>query len=314
MRVLVTGATGFIGRRLVSQLLAANVDIVGLAFDEGAENQLAYATDSGANQDVDIIQVDLRQPDATSRAVAFVSPDKVVHLAAAGVADPEIEPELALNHNVQGTLNLLYACFHNMELETPPSQFITIRTPGESKPFNAYVASKAAAWSFCQMFARRYGWPILGAMIFQAYGPGQPSHTFVQAALRSALAGQDFAMTSGTQGRDWIFLSDVVYGLVAALGTKLPPGESVELGTGQRTSLLDVAKLAYELAGRGGQPLAGALPDRTGEDIDVVANVTRTNEMLVWRPQVGLKQGLSLLLDDLRVKDQKKTAGRCRLS
>ena len=102
-------------------------------------------------------------------------------------------------------------------------------------------------------------------MIFQAYGPGQPSHTFVQAALRSALAGQDFAMTSGVQSRDWIFLNDVTDGLVAILDKDLQPGKSVELGTGRGTTLLDVAELAYQLVGHGGRPLIGALPDRTGD-------------------------------------------------
>jgi UDP-glucose 4-epimerase len=314
MRVLVTGATGFIGRRLVPQLLAANVEIVSLAFDDGAEMQSTFTTESASNLDIDVIQVDLRQSDATSKAVTLVSPKKVVHLAAAGVANPEIEPDIALDHNVHGTLNLISACFQNKDLETPPQQFITIRTPGESKPSNGYVASKAAAWSFCQMFARRYGWPIVGAMIFQAYGPGQPSHTFVQAALRSALAGQDFVMTSGVQSRDWIFLNDVTDGLVAILDKDLQPGKSVELGTGRGTTLLDVAELAYQLVGHGGRPLIGALPDRTGEDIEVVADVARTGELLGWRPQITLEQGLQLLLEDISGRAQRKTAGGGRLS
>lgn len=311
MRVLVTGATGFIGRRLVPQLRAAGADVIGLAFDEGAEDQSVVPF---PNLDADVIQVDLRKPHAAGRTVAFVRPDRVIHLAAAGVANPAIEPEVALSHNVNGTLNLLNACFRNRDLPTPPRQFMTIRTPGESKPSNAYVASKAAAWSFCQMFARRYGWPIVGAMVFQAYGPGQPSHTFVQAALRSALAGQDFAMTSGQQCRDWIFLNDVVDGLVSTLGRELPPGESAELGTGRATSLLAVAELAYRLAGRGGQPLAGALPNRAGEHVDVVADVARSSELIGWRAQISLSEGLGLLLESMIREDQKKTAGEGRLS
>ena len=158
------------------------------------------------------------------------------------------------------------------------------------------------------MFARRYGWPIVGAMIFQAYGPGQPSHLFVQAALRSAIAGQDFAMTSGVQRRDWIFLGDVIDGLAAALNKELPPGESVDLGTGRRTSLLDVAELAYHLVGRGGRPLPGALPDRAGEDINMVADVARTGKLLGWMPKISLEDGLCLLIDSI-IGDQKKTAG-----
>ena len=149
------------------------------------------------------------------------------------------------------------------------------------------------------MYARRNRWPIVGATVFQAYGPGQPAHTFVQAALRAALGGQDFAMTSGNQSRDWIFLSDVVDGLAATLVAQLSPGDSLDLGTGRRTSLLDVATLAYRLVGRGGAPIPGALTDRAGEEGGLTADVDRTSEALGWTPHVTLEQGLSLVIQSM---------------
>lgn len=298
MRLLITGATGFIGRALVQRLYASGAELVGLALDEDI-SQSRFSSIAGSSPDIHVLPVDLRLSEAISQAVTRIRPDQVVHLAAAGVTNPAIDPKIALEHNTQGTLNLLNACFQNPNLGSAPRKLIVIRTPGESKPSNAYVASKAATWSFCQMYARRYRWPIAGARIFQAYGPGQPAHTFIQAALRAALAGEDFSMTSGDQARDWIYLSDVVDGLIAILNAQLSPGASLDLGTGRRTSLLDVATLAYRLVGRGGAPVPGALADRAGEGIDQVAGVARTNEALGWKPQITLEEGLNLVLQSL---------------
>lgn len=288
MRVLVTGATGFIGRLLVDRLAGMGAAVCGLALE-----------DEDVRLDIELHPVDLRQPTATAQVVSHVRPERVVHLAAAGVANPAIDPFAALHHNVEGTLNLLHASFQNPELDRPPRQVIVIRTPGESSPANAYVASKAATWSYCQMFARRSGWPIVGAMVFQAYGPGQPAHTFVQAAARAALAGEDFAMTSGRQVRDWIYVSDVVDGLVALLERELAPGDSVELGTGRGTTLLDVAQRIYQLAGGAGRPMPGALTDRAGEEINRIADMALTGRKIDWLPQVTLDDGLRLVLEAL---------------
>lgn len=295
MRVLITGATGFVGRLLVPRFIAADIEPVGLAL----KNDIAKYESWAEKQGLDLVPADLRSAAMTADIVAQVQPDRVVHLAAAGVANPTITSSLALEHNVHGTINLINAAFHNPALANPPAQLMVIRTPGENHPANAYTASKAAAWSFCQMYAWRYGWPIIGAMIFQAYGPYQPAHTFVQAALRSALAGADFAMTSGKQTRDWIYIGDVVAGLLAATATNLLPGASVDLGTGVPTSLLDVANIVYALVGRGGAPNVGAIPDRAGEEISQVADVSRSAKLLNWQPQIELADGLRLVLNSL---------------
>jgi nucleoside-diphosphate-sugar epimerase len=162
---------------------------------------------------------------------------------------------------------------------------------------NVYAASKAAAWNFCQMYGRTQNWPIHGAMIYQAYGPYQPNHTLIPAAIATAKAGQDFAMTSGTQQRDWIHVSDVAAGLTAMMNAQLPPGTTVDLGTGQLTSLADVVRQIFALANNGGQPKIGALPDRPGEDSRQVADAARTEALIGWKTAVPLSDGLTSILE-----------------
>lgn len=109
-------------------------------------------------------------------------------------------------------------------------------------------------------------------------------------------------MTSGEQARDWIDVGDVVGGLQAALAADLSPGSSVDLGTGQATSVADVVRLVYALAERGGRPLIGTLPSRPGETAVQLANVTQTKQMIGWETAVGLREGLQRTLAQLATR------------
>jgi nucleoside-diphosphate-sugar epimerase len=211
-----------------------------------------------------------------------------------GVADPFLALDTALRHNLYGTINLLRAAFGSFEEGAPPARVIVARTPGELTSMNHYAASKAAAWQICRMYARTQGWPIYGAMIFQAYGPGQPAHSLIPSAIRSARLGQDFPMTGGTQERDWIYVGDVAEGLNAALGADLEPGCTFDLGTGQATSLVEVVQEIYRQIGLGGEPRPGVLPSRQGEEARQLGDANKTARLINWRPTVPLSEGLLL--------------------
>lgn len=297
-RILVTGATGFIGQHLVAHLLASGREVSILVREAYGMGQPLPPALAAHRSQLQLVYADLRNLALTARAVRQAAPETVIHLAAAGVTDPFLAVETALRHNLTGTLNLLRACFPGRGATGHPvSQCIVGRTPGELVAMNPYAASKAAAWQFCQMYARTHAWPIHGAMIFQAYGPGQPAHTLVAAALAAALAGQDFPMTAGTQARDWIYVADVVRGLAALLGTDIAPGTTVDLGTGELTAVAEVVGRIYALVGRGGQPRLGALPSRPGEAPVQRANSQQTRQLLHWQAAIPLETGLKSMIE-----------------
>lgn len=290
--ILLTGATGFIGQAVAVAL--AQHPAVQLTLLVREVYGLGTPLPAGLTpyrEKFSLVYADLRTPSLVNRAVQEARPDVVLHLATQGTTDPLIAPEVALRHNLMGTLHLLQACF---EKNVPPQRVILARTPGELVHLNVYSASKAAAWHFAQMYSQTRAWPIVGAMIFQAYGPGQPERTLIPAAVRSALAGEDFPMTAGTNTRDFVYLPEVVEGLVKmALAAELPAGVTVDFGTGVSTSLLEVVQQIYQLVGRGGRPLPGVLPTRPGEQNLPVANITHTQQYLNWHPTTLLPAGLT---------------------
>jgi nucleoside-diphosphate-sugar epimerase len=292
-RILITGATGFIARALVPRLLE-DAEVTLLLLEEFGSGIPLPSPLNRLRPQLNMVYADLRNYQLTARALRQARPDKVVHLAAVGVSDPFLSVNTALSHNVTGTLNLLRACFESDGLDV--SQVIVARTPGERTAMNVYAASKAAAWSFCKMYARTAHWPIQGAMIFQAYGPHQPSHLLVPAALQAALAGEDFPMTSGEQEKDWIYIDDIVGGFQALLNSDLPPGTTVELGSGRATRVIDVVEEIFRIVDRGGRPIFGAIPNRPGEDPRQIAEAERTATLINWRAELSLSDALRRLV------------------
>lgn len=296
MHVLVTGATGFIGRNFVQHLLQHKIKTTVLVREAyGSEKPFPEPLNTLRPQ-FNVVYADLRNYRLTSRAATEASPTHIVHLAAAGVTSPFLPVETSLRHNLHATINLLRACFESKIIWAGPAQIIMARTPGEWTAMNVYAAGKAAAWQFCRMFARTERWPIHGGMIFQAYGPGQNRNNLIPAAIRAALADEDFPMTSGKQARDWIYLEDIVEGLFAALDKSIPPGTTFELGTGQCTSVAEVVETIYRLSNSNGLPKTGVLPSRPGEDPVQIADSEATQELIGWRAKTTLEQGLCRLL------------------
>jgi dTDP-glucose 4,6-dehydratase len=300
MRVLVTGATGFIGRSLVARLVTVGDTAVTALVREHHTQRPLPPTLEAIRSQIDFVFADLRHLQQTKRAVRKAQPDVIFHLAAAGVNDPFLPIDTALSHNLYGTLNLLRAVFEAGPDIPWPRQLLIGRTPGEVSAMNHYAASKVAAWQFCRMYARTRGWPVAGVMIFQAYGPGQAERRLLPSAMRAALDGQDFPMTAGHQQRDWIYVADVVEGLLAVQKAGLNPGTTVDLGSGELHSLANVVRRVYALVNGKGRPLFGAVPSRPGEEATQRADIVRTKDLTGWETAVSLESGLSHLMNSIK--------------
>lgn len=286
-RVLVTGATGFIGSHLCDALIAVGAEVHGVCRQSGEHNYVPNCK---------LWCVDLTDEASTRATFERLSPQLVYHLA--GYVDGRLGIEAVLpsfQANVVGTLHVLLAAFAircpRVVVVSSSEELAAIATGGI--PNSPYSAAKSAATAYARMFARLYALPAVIVRIFMGYGPRQPLTKVVPYTIATLLAGRRPELTSGRRVLDWIFSSDIVDGLLRVGAAIDLVGEIVDLGTGRGASIRDVVSLLVELTDSSPSlPEYGAIPDRPGE-CSQVADVDRLRLQLHWQPRWALRDGLA---------------------
>ena len=291
MKVVVTGAAGFIGSHLAEACLARGWEVV--AIDPAARNAGAFRDDPGCT----FVEQDLLDADLP----ALLSGAHVVfHLAAqAGVRASWGESFDEYTHrNVTVLQRLLEAA-----REAPLDRFVFASSSsvyGDAagdvtaedhtlRPLSPYGATKVLGEHLVYLYFRRYGLPALSLRYFSVYGPRQRPDMAFHRAIDAWLADREFVLYGdGRQTRDFTFVADAVAGTLAAAERGVP-GEAYNLGGGAAVSMTDALELIRDELGRGE---VRHVPARPGEARDTAADITRARAELGYEPAVAIADGL----------------------
>ncbi|WP_171974717.1 NAD-dependent epimerase/dehydratase family protein [Leptolyngbya sp. 'hensonii'] len=283
-RVLVTGATGFVGGHLCDRLLELGAEVHGLARQAG----MGDATSGWQPW-----SVDLRDREAVRQALHQIRPQIVYHLAGLVTARQDVALVLPmLEHNLLGTIHLLLAATEigcDRLILAGSSEEPDITMPIPTSP---YAAAKATASLYGQMFQKLYGVPVTIVKLFMTYGPRQEAAKLIPYTILSLLRGEPPHLSSGQRICDLLYIRDLVQGLLQVGIQPDLVGQTVHLGTGQGTPLREVVDRLVQISGTSVQPLFGAIPDRLGEHPQI-ADLQTTRQILDWEPQWTLSQGLT---------------------
>jgi nucleoside-diphosphate-sugar epimerase len=300
-RILITGINGFIGKNLSSylkeELKCAHV--FGIVRKEN-------------NVDTNIYKVDLTDIKSLEKAILEIRPHIIFHLAANIKPTRDVEDlNDMIQTNIIGTTNILYIIQkNNIQLDS----FVNLGSCEEygqnvvmpfteellPSPVSMYSGTKSAAVSLCQMFYNLYKIPIVTVRPSLVYGPFQNDRFFIVQSIKKLLLNEDFDMTMGQQTRDFIYVDDLVKGLVEVSKSSQLRGEIVNISSGSDYKLIDVISKIHKLTESKSKLNIGVIPYRTSEIMSFQCSNKKMLESTEWKPTVCLEEGLLRTIDSLR--------------
>lgn len=299
LRVLITGADGFIGSHLAKRLVELNADVSVTLRGTTPSNIEPNILSSIKVYDLDVL--DLNKLQST---VAKTCPQKIFHLAALTprTGDDSIIDKM-FRVNVLGMLNILnalkknsYDCF--MQFSTSGeygNSDIALTENSPLKPNSPYACAKACASLYCQMLSKTY--PIIIARLFSVYGAKNNSLTFVEGLVQSAQDRSPFNMTHGRQTRDFIFIDDIVDAIIKLAITKEAIGQSFNICSGTETSIREFA-LAFNQSLKNPIDIQfSSIPTSANEISNNLGDNSKLKKVTGWEPSTTLKQGIQQLIE-----------------
>lgn len=304
MKILVTGAAGFIGFSTAKQLLERGDTVVGLDnfndyYDVKLKESRAKILEAFPN--FHMVRCDLEDRSSVEALFALQKFNKVVHMAAqAGVRYSIENPHAYISSNIVGTLHILEGCRHNDVQHLVYASSSSVYGSNTSMPFSIhqnvdhplalYGATKKANELMAHSYSSLYDLPTTGLRFFTVYGPwGRPDMALFL-FTKNIIEGKPIDVFNyGKHRRDFTYIDDIVNGFVAALDRNHGL-EIFNLGCGNTVELMDFVETIEKACGKKG--VREMLPMQLGDVVQTYADIGRARELLGFEPKTTTDVGL----------------------
>lgn len=299
--VLVTGGAGFIGSHLVDALLGSGAVVRVLDnFETGRRSNINHVAD-----EIELIEGDIRDLETCQRACAGAK--FVLHQAAlASVPESLATPANTISVNVSGSANVFTAArdqkvsrvvYASSSSVYGSSEHLTKREGQEGRLLSPYAISKWMSEELAAHFESCFQMQLVGLRYFNVYGPRQdpngPYAAVIPRFFASCRSNQSPVIYGdGTQSRDFVYIADVVSANICALLANAGSGRAYNAGTGQRTTVNDLANTIVQLTNCQVKPEYRA--PRAGDVLHSLADTTTIRQVFGWTAQTSITQGLKL--------------------
>jgi len=296
-RVLVTGATGFVGANLVRRLV-----------DEDYEIYILIRKTSKKWRLLDVLPklndctVDLLEFEKLKRIIEEIKPEIIFHLATAGIYGGWHLPERQLiETNFLGTVNLInacnsidYKCFVNTGSSSEYGhKKISMKETDVCEPINMYGITKCAATLYGNLIAKRDNKPIITLRLFSPFGPYDDKSRLITYAVINALQNNDLNLANPMAVRDYIYVEDVLDLYIKSIEKSNElKGEVFNVGSGSQASIAYVVNEIIELTNSKSNVKWGAVQPRKSDTEKWEADIKKTSKFFNWKPIYDIDKGL----------------------
>ena len=303
MRVLVTGALGFIGHHLCSHLTNVGYDVFGIDnLSRGRADRLQILKEYG----VEVFLIDVRDLNALTEYLLKVRPEAVVHLAALISVEESFEkPLLYEDVNVRGTISAVLASnkagvwrfvYVSSAAVYGNPRYLPVDEEHPTIPLSPYGVTKLAGEYFTKLLFRGGGRTLI-LRLFNVYGPGQnPEYAGVIVKFMERLMKNEPPVIygDGEQTRDFIYVTDVVEAIEKAVNVSVGSDVVLNIGTGEPITIKELAHKMIKVFGANVNPVHA--PPRKGDVRHSYADIKKAVAILKWIPKVSLDRGLLNLI------------------
>lgn len=303
MRILVTGADGFIGSHLTEALVRAGHDVRAFVL-YNSFNSWGWLDHSGKDVQgkFEVFAGDIRDPNGVRTAVKDC--EVVLHLAAL-IAIPYSyhSPDMYVDTNIRGTLNIVQAARDfgvRKVVQTSTSevygtaQFVPITEDHPLQGQSPYSASKIGADQIAMSFYSSFGTPVTLLRPFNTYGPRQSARAVIPTIITQIASGmREIKLGSVHPTRDFSFVSDTVAGFVAAMNSDRGVGETINLGSNFEISVGDTVRAIAEVMSADVEVISDSqrLRPEKSEVERLWASNEKARALLDWQPAYGGLEG-----------------------
>jgi UDP-glucuronate 4-epimerase len=307
MRVLVTGAAGFIGSHLAEALARRGDEVVGLDnFNDYYDPAKKRSNEArlSAFTNFRMIEADIRDRSRMFRLFEDERFDAVAHLAAmAGVRNAVTHPELYVEVDLNGTQHLMDAAraaggVENFVFASTSSvygntkQIPFVESDPCDRPLQPYAAAKRASEILGYSYHYLFGLNFTAVRFFTVYGPNGRPDMMAYLVAESISKGKQIPLYDGGEMyRDWTFVADIVEGIVAAIDRPLGY-EIINLGRGEPTLLKEFVNLIEELAGQKANVIHR--PRLAADFVRNQADISKARRLLEYDPKYPVKEGIRI--------------------
>jgi nucleoside-diphosphate-sugar epimerase len=299
MKLLITGAGGFVGAAVMRAAVEAGHQVTGTIRPGGSQARLTSILPG-----MRLVALDLRDSETVSGVMRDIRPETVIHLAWSGVSNAARLDRLQMTDNIDASCGLLDAA-----IAAGAGRFVGLGSQGEygplsgkiserdlPEPSSLYGAAKLAVLHLTRQLSAQAGVSFAWLRLFSAYGPGDNPNWLIPSLIEEMLKGARPKTTLGKQLWDYLFIDDAARGILAAAVEPEAAGV-FNVGSGRPIPVREIVEAIRDLVAPGMELVFGEIPYGASQIWHMEADTTRLQAATSWTPRIDLKTGLGLTVD-----------------